>query len=242
MKRLIAVTGTILLFICTSAHAWTKTQVAHIAAGCTVSPCVVTLSSTGANHLLVVGLLAQTTGTTLGAPPAGACNVSWVHALGAPAGLGGDQTDLYYCLNSVSGVTSFSQPITSISSTVDVIVWEATRTLTNIALDSGAFPSGGVNDGSCTSCVGVSLTLSGNANFITCLSASSGSVNGSTGAGFTYEGTSNFGDGFATGLTSGSRAAPATWTASSGTLIAFATAFQETGNVIPTQVSPIMVP
>jgi hypothetical protein len=210
----------------TNLSPWTKIQVAHIAAGCTVSPCVVTLASTGANHALIMATLSNAASTT-GAPPAGACNVAWIHGPNAPAAGSGNTLDAYYCPQSVSGVTSFSQPITSFTGgTVDVIVWEAAPPLPTIAIDSGANPANKVADATCTSCAGVPLTLSGNANFIIVLSGGTANVSGLTGTGFTYDGGSNFGDSFGSGITTGSLTAPATWTATSGTLEAYALALQ----------------
>jgi hypothetical protein len=206
---------------------WSKTQVAHISAGCTVTPCVVTLASTGANHALVVAMLSNAA-ATMGAPPAGACNVAWIHGPNAPAAGSGNTLDAYYCTQSVSGVTSFSQPITSFGGgTADVVVWEAVPPLTTIAIDAGSNPANKVADTTCTSCAGVPLTLSGNPNFIIVLSGGTANISGLTGTGFTYDGTAgNFGDGFGSGITTGSLTAPATWTATSGTIEAYALALQ----------------
>jgi hypothetical protein len=215
-----------LLVVASNARAFTKTQVAHIAAGCTVSPCVVALTATGTNHLLAVGMTGNIPTTTLGAPPAAACNGSWIHAPNAPATSATNVDDAYYCLNSASGITSFSQPVAGISSgTVDITVWEATPTLSTVAFDS----DGKITDSTCTSCAGVALTLSGNSDFIIVLSGGSGIVSGLTGAGFTLDGITNFGDGFGSAMTTGSLTAPTTWTTTSGTQEAYALAFQETG-------------
>jgi hypothetical protein len=112
--------------------------------------------------------------------------------------------------------------------TVDIAVWEATPSLGVFALDTGANPANKISDTTCTSCTGVGLTLSGNADFIAVMSGGSGGVTGLTGTGFTYEFGTAFGDGYGTGLTTGSLTAPTTWTASSGTQGAYAIAFQET--------------
>jgi hypothetical protein len=224
---------TALLFLAfiPEARAWTQTQVQHIAAGCTVSPCVVSLSATGANHLLVVGFEDNAFTDVMGAPPSGACALPWVHAPNAPAAYApaGDLNDIYYCLQSNSGITSFSQPVTTFTGTADVIVWEAISTLPRFALDSGANPGNKVANASCTSCSGVPLTLSGNSDFIVVMSGGAGAVSGLTGAGFTYDGTTSFGDGFGHSMTVGSLTAPTTWIASAGLNGAYAVAFQETG-------------
>jgi hypothetical protein len=209
------------------AHAWTKIQVAHIAASCSVSPCVVSLAATGANHLLVVGFEDNSFSDVMGAPPASACAIPWVHAPNAPAIYvpAGDVNDAYYCLQSNGGITSFSQPVTTFTGAADVIVWEAASGLAVVALDAG----GKLQDTTCTSCAGVPLTLSGNSDFIIALAGGTVVVSGLTGTGFTYEGTTGFGDGFATGLTTGSLTAPTTWTGSSGLLSVYALAIQEVG-------------
>ena len=225
--------GTLLLLLCwcgcvaPQAHAWTLTQVKHIAAGCTASPCVVTLASTGANHLLVVGLTSNSATAALGAPPAAACAVSWVHGPNAPNTAAGNADDAYYCLQSNSGITSFSQPVTGTLNTTDICVWEAALSLTAMALDTGAVPAQQASDATCTACAGVPLTLSGNADFIVVMSSGGGGVSNLTGTGFTLDFTTSFGDGFGHGLTTGSLTAPATWTASSGTQAPYAIAFQE---------------
>jgi hypothetical protein len=188
---------------------------------------VVTLASTGANHLLVVGLTSNSATAALGAPPAAACAVSWVHGPNAPNTAAGNADDAYYCLQSNSGITSFSQPVTGTLNTTDICVWEAALSLTAMALDTGAVPAQQASDATCTACAGVPLTLSGNTDFIVVMSGGGGAVSNLTGTGFTLDFTTSFGDGFGHGLTTGSLNAPATWITSSGTQAPYAIAFQE---------------
>jgi hypothetical protein len=219
----------ILLCCCAQAHAWTKTQVVHFA-DCTVSPCTGTLSSTGSGHLLVDVFADNSTSGTMGAPPAAACNIAWVHGSNGVPFVNTDVVDLYYCLNSASGVTAFSQPVVPSGGTVSITVYEATQTAsTIIAKDSGATPAGTVSDTTCTNCAGVPLTLSGNNNFIVVMSEGTGTITALTGAGFTFDVETSFGDGIGSGITTGSLTAPTTWTSTSGTLGAYAIAFQESG-------------
>lgn len=229
MRKLI-VFSVALFVLASDAHAWTKTQVKQ-SGSCTASPCIVALTSTGANHLLSVGMLADNNAPSLGAPPAGACSLSWVHGPNTPVLGGGNLViDAYYCLKSNSGITSFSQPVTAIGGTVDVCVWEATLSLTAMALDSGATPAQKITDTTCTACSGVPLTLSGNADFIMVMAGGGGAVSALTGTGFTLDFTTAFSTayGFGSGLTTGSVTAPATWTTASGATLAYAIAFQET--------------
>jgi hypothetical protein len=232
MTRLGLIT-VILLCSALRAQAWTETQFAHIAAGCTSSPCVVALTSTGANHFLGIALTANAFNTSLGAPPVGACNVAWVHAPSMPVNSGatGNSLDAYYCLQSVSGITSISQPITISAGTADVGVWEATPTLALFALDTGAVRAASGTGSGCVSCTGVPLTLSGNSDFIIVLAGGTQQVTGLTGTGFTLDNSNLFGDCFGNGITTGSLTAPATWVmSSSGNLVDYAIAFQETSS------------
>lgn len=216
-----------LLLFCSPAFAtWTLTQVKDTTT-CNGTTCAVTVTSTGSAHLLVAGILPQTTSTTITGVTAGACTGSWTHA----ASTNTTGVDLYYCLNSVSGQTSIT--ITgsgSIGTGAGIaIIWEAASSLGTIAVDSGATPSGIKSDTTCTACAGVTLTLSGNNDFIAGLANCGGTCSNLVGTGFTNDLSNPGSDGVMHGITSASLTAPTTWTQTSGTLICNAAAFQETG-------------
>lgn len=219
-----------LLFLQTPVWAtWSLVQVKGSGAGvCNgVTTCSVTVTSTGAGHLLVAGLLDSGTGNTISSVTSAACTSGWTHAPNSAAsGTGDGSSDLFYCLNSASGQTSITVTPAN-SMTGDAIIWESSSTLGNIALDSGTTPSQHVSDTTCTSCAGVVLTLSGNNNFVAALSACGGTCSGLSGTGFTNDLSNPSGDGVGHGITSGSLTAPATWTQTSGTLVGSAAAFQE---------------
>lgn len=231
----------ILALIPASARAtWTLTQVTN-ATGCS-SPCVVTVTSTGAGHLLVAGILDVNTNTVITAVTAGACSATWTHAPNTAIGAGGDgSVDLYYCLNSTSGITSISITAGICGGSCIGVIWEASSSLGSIALDTGATPSGNQNDTvNCTSCSGTSLTLSGNNNFVVGLAACGGSCSGLTGTGWTNDLSNPSGDGVGHGITSGSQTAPTTWTQGpTNTLICNAAAFQESSGAVTPKCNPI---
>ena len=234
MKRLFRILG--FLALCSPCWAtWTLTQVKDNA-GCTTTTCAVSVTSTGAGHLLVAGFITNgNSAINISSVSAAACTGSWVHCPNCSIGVSGDGTvDMSYCTNSASGQTSITITLAS-SSTAEVgVIWEAASTLGTIALDSGTTPSGTKNDSvACTSCAGVSLTLSGNNDVIVALGAAGGAATGVTGTGWTNDLSNPSGDGVAHGITSGSQTAPATWTQSSGTFVSNAIAFQESGGAAP---------
>jgi hypothetical protein len=111
------------------------------------------------------------------------------------------------------------------------IIWEASSSLGNIAVDAGATPSSNRSDAACTSCTGVALTLSGNNDFIAATAPCGDTCTGLTGTGWTNDLSNPGSDGVGHGITSGSQNAPATWTqSSSATLVCSAAAFQETAS------------
>jgi len=186
------------------------------------------VTSTGAGHLLVAGVLSSAVSTTITSVTAAACTSTWTHAPNtAASGTGDGSADLFYCLNSASGQTSISITASGTCPGCVGVIWEASSSLGSIAVDSGATPSGNKTDTTCTSCAGVSLTLSGNNDFIAAVSANGGTGTGVTGTGWTNDLANPTGDGVAHGITSGSQTAPATWTQSSATLVSNAAAFQE---------------
>jgi hypothetical protein len=231
--------------LCSPAWAtWTLTQVKATSTCSTVTTCAVTVTSTGAGHLLVAGVI--TPGATTDAITtltSGACAVSWVHCANCSLAASGDGgVDMSYCLNSASGTTSITITVTSAPAANWIaVIWEASSSLGNIAKDSGATPSGTKSDTTCTSCAGVSLTLSGNNNFIAALGAAGATATGVTGTGWTNDLSNPSGDGIAHGITSGSQTAPATWTQASATFVANALAFQESaGGVACTPTMTLM--
>jgi hypothetical protein len=212
-----------------TAHAtWTLTQVKSTSA-CN-SPCAVTVTSTGASHLLVAGVTGPT-GVSISSVSAAACSGSWTHAAGSNISNTLAAIDQYYCTSSASGQTSISITLAgTCSATCLGAIWEASSSLGTIALDSGATPAATLFDSAnCTTCSGVALTLSGNNNFVTALAACANACSGLTGTGFTNDLANPNGNGFAHGIKSGSLTGPASWSQSpTGTLDASAAAFQET--------------
>jgi hypothetical protein len=218
------------LLLCSPCWAtWTLTQVKGSSA-CSGTTCAVTVTSTGSGHLLVAGMITgNTAADAISLVTAAACAGSWVHCSNCSIGQSGDGTsDFSYCTNSASGQTSITITITNTCSAGCLgFIWEASSSLGTIAIDSGATPSGTKNDTTCTSCAGVSLTLSGNNDFIAALAPCGGTCSGLAGTGWTNDLTNPSGDGAAHGITSGTQTAPATWTQTSATLICSAIAFQE---------------
>lgn len=219
--------------LCSPAWAtWTLSQVKDCTFN-TGSSCAVTVTSTGAGHLLVAGIIDGNTANTISSVTSAACSGTWTHAPNSAAsGAGDGSSDLFYCTNAAAAQTSITVTTTNAASggtTIIAVIWEASSSLGNIAIDSGATPSQHTTDATCTSCAGVSLTLSGNNDFIAGLAPCGGSCTGVTGTGWTNDLTNPGGDGVAHGITSGSQASPATWTQTpSATLVCSAAAFQET--------------
>lgn len=215
---------------CVPVHAtWTLVQQKN-SASASASPIAVTVTSTGSGNLLVAAVENQTsTATAISAVTAGACNTTWTHAP-STNGVTPGAVDMYYCTSSASGQTSIS--ITSsgcASATCAGVIWEASSSLGTIAIDSGATPSGLKSDTTCTACAGVALTLSGNNDFTAAIASCGGSCSSPvTGAGCIWDASLPGSDGAAHCITSGSITAPATWSQTSGTLLANAAAFQET--------------
>lgn len=235
MRKLLLL-SIILLLLPLQVHAtWTLTQVKGAAGGNCTSPCTITVTSTGAGHLLVVGIIDNRTGITIASVSAGACVSTWTHVPNSTGSNTGDgSTDLYYCTNSASAQTTITITESSSSTTsCTPVIWEASSSLGGIALDSGANPSNTVTDSvNCTSCAGVALTLSGNNNFVVGIAACGQSCSNLTGTGWTNDLGNPQSDGIGHGITSGSQTAPTTWVqAPTGTLLASAAAFQEVGTV-----------
>lgn len=206
---------------------WTLTQVASNNACTNITTCAVTVTSTGAGHLLVFGLIATVASTTISSVTSGACSVAWAHPAGTN-GTGTGSVDLFYCTNSVTAQTSITVTANQAMGNNSIaVVWEANSTLGSIAIDSGATPAGLSPTATCTACAGKALTLSGNNNFIAGVANCGGTCSAVTGTGFTNDLTNPLGDGVMHGITSGSVTAPATWTQTSGVMLANAAAFTE---------------
>lgn len=201
-------------------------------ASCT-SSCAVTVTSTGSGHLLVAGIISSnSTAATISSVTAAACSGSWVHCTNCSLANSTGNVDFSYCLNSASGQTSITiTPSATLSAGIGVI-WEAQSTLGNIAKDSGTTPSGTHFDSSSctTTCAGVSLTLSGNNDFIAAVASCGGTCSAVSGTGWTNDKSNPGGDAAAHGITSGTQTAPTTYTQTSGLLVCAAIAFQETSS------------
>lgn len=214
---------------CVPAHAtWTLVQVKDNTACTSGTTCAVTVTSTGANNLLVAAV--QNFGTiSISSVTAAACSTTWTHVTNGQVFVSGvGSVDMYYCLKSNSGQTSITITTGGFATNGVGIIWEASSSLGTIAVDSGATPSGNVTDATCTSCAGVSLTLSGNNDFTAAVAGCGGTCSAASGTGWTNDLSNPNGNGIAHGLnTTGNITAPATWTQTSGQLVSAAIALQE---------------
>jgi len=230
------------LLLCSPCWAtWTLTQgpstAINNACATGSTTCAVTVSSTGSSHLLVAGIASTANGTTISSVTPAACSVTWTHASSANLAGSAGSVDLYYCTKSASGQTSITITVNAAPGAAwTAAIWEASSSLGTIAIDSGATPSGNKNDSSnCTSCAGVSLTLSGNNDFIAAIATPGDTGTGLTGTGWTNDKVDASTNLYGHGITSGSQTAPATWTQTTANpLLCDAAAFQETsGTVAP---------
>lgn len=209
---------------------WSLTQAVASCSGTSVTNCTITTSSTGSGHLLVVAMNTNTLTTTISSLTAAFCSGSWTHATNSNAsGTGDGSSDIQYCLNSASGQTSLVCTV-SASGNPGCAFYEFTSSLGNIAVNTGSVPSQHVSDAACTSCAGVSLTLSGNNAVTVAVSANGDTGSGLTGTSWVNDLACPNGDCFGHALnTTGNMTAPATWTqTSSATLVASAASFEET--------------
>lgn len=226
-----------LILLCTSPAwaTWTllNTNTNNSCSGATT--CAITMTSTGSGHLLVAEMQNGTTGTTISSFNTG-CNGSWVISsatLLSATGIG--SAELAYCTNSTASITSITITISTTFATGNVTIWEASSSLGNIALDSGGTPANTQsNSSACTTCTGVSLTLSGNNDFFAFVSLSGGTCSAVSGTGMVLD-NNDHGNCEGHGTGSGSQTVPVSYTQTSGQNFGNAIAFQEsaTGTATP---------
>lgn len=117
----------LLLLFTVRAHAtWSLIQHPNNT-GCAGTSCVVTTTSTGASHLIVVVKLTGTTGTTItGVTSSGGTAMTWVHCPSCAASVTGATADVYYTLASTSGNTSFTITTSASGSGIGEVIEYAT--------------------------------------------------------------------------------------------------------------------
>ncbi|SRR5579884_409144 len=243
MKRIIFLFAVLSACSAPAWATWSLTQVnGSSSCGASSTTCTVTLSSTGAGHLLVAAVItSKSTTDPITAVTSALCASTWVHCPSCSAASSGPgSVDAYYCLNSAAGQTSGTFTITSSTgSSWIAVIFEAAATGA-IALDSGATPDATkVDSTNCTSCAAPSLTLSGNNDFIVSVAGCGSTCTGVSGAGWTNDLSNPDGDAIAHGLNVTSMGL--TWTqSSSSTLVTTAIAFQES-SVASANTSPARV-
>jgi hypothetical protein len=230
---------------------------------CTVSPCVVTTSSTSAGNLLVLWSSLQYAGTgfaslmSLSAVTDNGTSETWVHcpnslindAASSDATLYG--MDCWYVLSAAGGATSVSATWTlsgltgTITKKIDAEVMEYHPSSTPIFYDTGnAF----FDASSCSSCAGPAGLLSGSSDVVT-QSAVYGSLYGGTvitGIGGAYSNPADFDNtnhvfgAFAGALNQSSYSVP-TWTSATSILPTYFSTAAFGGNSSPTPTANMLV-
>lgn len=202
---------------------------------CSATTCAVTIPSTTAHHILVAGMLFANSGVTISSITAGVCNVAWVKPTSvavSASGKGG--LDFMWCSDAVGGQTTLTITSSGTTGTSTGYAYSFAKTLATAAINSGATPSGSATPAACTSCAGISLTLSSNNSFCIASAAGSNNITGLTGTGWVNDLGDPINDGIAHLLnnTTTSITAPTTWThsASGSGIIDNAACFQETGS------------
>lgn len=104
----------ILLCLCQPSWATWAVVNSAINAACTGTSCAITVTSTGAGHLLlIIAGMTGTAGSSISSVTSG-CTSAWIHCPncnGLDTTAGG--TDAYYCLNSAAGVTTITMTTAS---------------------------------------------------------------------------------------------------------------------------------
>ncbi len=220
IRRLLTALGLFAaLFWSHGAHAtWTLVQ--HKVALCSsanVTTCSVSVTSTGAGHVIVAMSLIFDGTTTMSTSPTNGGN--YTHCTSCRATDGSRGTDAWYTLSSSSGATSIVANW-SAATQGDVEVWELSTTATAAFDTSGATTN--------TTGAGVGLTLTGTDDAILQGIVTAGTVTGIS-AGYTNDDANPDGNGFAHAINTSSGAAP-TWTGPSGVSNAVAgIAFSDSG-------------
>lgn len=218
---------------CVPIHAtWTHTQVKSNNACNSGTTCAVTVTSTGAGHLGVAGLI-HGTSRTISSVDSTTCNTTWTHAPNANLFVtGAGAVDLYYCTNLVGSKTTITITASGTLASGTGVFWEAASGLGTIAINSGATPSGNKNDAACTSCAGVGLTLSANNAYTVSLAIGGQPLSGLTGTSWVNDLANPNGNGAGHAPnTTGNMTAPTTWTQSSSAVAAVdAASFEETSS------------
>lgn len=122
-----------------------------------------TLAPIGAGHLIVVEHFNnQTSGTAVSAAVCGADTLT--NSVGASLANVNGSMSLWYILNSSAGATTCVLTLSGSNSGRGLVVYEFSSNLTSptFTVDSGAGPAQvAFTAGSCTNCVGVTLTIAG---------------------------------------------------------------------------------
>lgn len=234
LKRLILA----IALLCSPCWAtWSVVQVKDSTSCSGTSACAVTVTSTTAHNALFAAII-NGTNITISSVAAGACNVAWVHGSGTNLFVSADgAVDMYYCTDAVGGLTSVSITPSGTWNLPIALIAEASSTLGNIAINSGATPSGSTNDStSCsTTCPGTSLTLSTNNSVIFSIASCGSSCNGVTGTNCVNQLANPSGDGVETIVNNAATSNPCGYKqSSSSTMVNAAIALQETSGGGPT--------
>jgi hypothetical protein len=186
--------------------------------------CAVTTASTGAGNVLVATAGMTTTGATISSMTNG-CAGTWTHCTNCA---GSDaatlSSDIYYCLNSASGVTSIT--VNSATTMTQCSIYEFSTTNGPALYDTS---NNRDHTPSTSSFPGVSLTLNGSNDVIVQADECSGSISAVSGNGFAENpGFSSIGaNGIAFSSNTTSGGAP-TWTSGGSTDAQSALAIKET--------------
>lgn len=216
-------------FCALPAHAtFTLVQVKSLLTICSPACGGVTVTSTGAGHTLVVGVVMGSQQTIVSAT-GGTFTLCGVGCQNGDAT--SSWTDMAYTLNATGGTTSVVVTLNNNASGVVVTVWELSSTAT-ITKDSGASVLQTTN---CTSCTGVAPSISGTNDVVLTIAACGGTCSAIT----TYAADPatpwTAGDGAAHLINTTSGTAPS-WTQSPTSHMAIAAmAFLDAGGASPTR-------
>jgi hypothetical protein len=203
-----------LLVVLFTTPAWaTFTLVqAKVNGSCASANCNVTVTSTGAGHSIIVGVVMNSNVTISGVIGGGTYTLCGANCQKGNGTTG--FTDMAYTLSSTSGTTTIEIDLSAGSSGV-AYAWELSSTST-ITFDVG---NSILQTTNCTSCTGASLTLTGSNDFIAAIASCGGTCSAVTP--YTADNAFTAGDGQAHSLNTSSGTAP-TWTQSPTNPIALA--------------------
>jgi hypothetical protein len=230
MRKLLFLFLPLLLAIPTRAT-WNATTQFKSNTACSGGSCAVTVTSTGAGHIIVVGTM-TTNNVTISSISGGG---TYTHCSNCATG---DATsgwvDMSYTASSTSGATTITANMSANGgSTWVAVVWEESSTL------AFSFDASNNHDdtANCTSCTGTSLTLTGSNDAIFTIASCGGTCSAITT--YTSDGSFPGGDGSAHLYNTNSGTAP-TWTQSpTSHLATCAVSFKEASASAPTMPAAI---